>query len=280
MEETRTKKELTHFKTTFAKYKNLMYELTRKNIKLKYRDSWLGIFWSFLQPLLNMIVLTVVFSNIFGAKREHIICYPVYLFTGRLMFEFFTSSSKKALVSFRANAPIIKKVYVPKYMYPVSGILSNFVTFAISIACYIMVWIFFKLTGFQNGGDLTVNWHVLLFFIPMAIMLVFVTGVGLILSVLQVYFRDIEYIWEVFCTLMFYMVPIIYPLQQITTPWIRIIIQLNPLYSMLELFRQCVLYCMPMSWKMLGYASLWAFGTLIVAIFIFDRKSDDLIFHM
>lgn len=269
-----------HFVKMFKKYRNLLSELTRKNVKLKYRDSWLGVFWSFLQPLLNMIVLSVVFGNIFGSDRKFIVCYPVYLFTGRLLFEFFTSSTKRALTSFRSNAPIIKKVYVPKYMYPVSGILSNFVTFAISILCYVCVWIFFKATGIQGGSGLTINGYALLFFIPMAILLVFVVGVGLILSVLQVYFRDVEYIWDVFCTLLFYCIPIIYPLQQITTPWIQIVIKINPLYSMLELFRQCVLYCQPMSWKLLLYALAWAFGTLLIGILIFNKKSDDLILHL
>lgn len=269
-----------HFVKMFKKYRNLLSELTRKNVKLKYRDSWLGVFWSFLQPLLNMIVLSVVFGNIFGSDRKFIVCYPVYLFTGRLLFEFFTSSTKRALTSFRSNAPIIKKVYVPKYMYPVSGILSNFVTFAISILCYVCVWIFFKATGIQGGSGLTINGYALLFFIPMAILLVFVVGVGLILSVLQVYFRDVEYIWDVFCTLLFYCIPIIYPLQKITTPWIQIVIKINPLYSMLELFRQCVLYCQPMSWKLLLYALAWAFGTLLIGILIFNKKSDDLIFHL
>lgn len=276
----KNREEASHFIRMFSKYRNLLTELTRKNVKLKYRDSWLGIFWSFLQPLLNMIVLSVVFGNIFGANRKHIVCYPVFIFTGRLLFEFFTSSTKKAMTSFRTNAPIIKKVYVPKYMYPLSGILSNFVTFAISIICYICVWIFFKLTGLQGGSGLTINAYALLFFIPMAILLIFVIGVGLILSVLQVYFRDIEYIWEVFCTLLFYCVPIIYPLKSITTDWIVLIIKINPLYSMLELFRQCVLYCIPMSWKLLAYACAWAFGTLFIGIFIFNKKSDDLIFHM
>ena len=274
------KDEASHFIETFQKYKNLLRELTRKNVKLKYRDSWLGILWSFVQPLLNMIVLTVVFSNIFGAERKNIVCYPVYLFTGRLLFEFFTSSTKRALSSFRANAPIIKKVYVPKYMYPLSGIFSNFVTFAISIICYICGWIFFKLTGISGGDGLKINYHALLFFVPMAILLLFVVGIGLILSVLQVYFRDIEYIWDVFCTLLFYCVPIIYHLKAVTTPWVQIVIKINPLYSMLELFRQCVLYCTPMSWKLLLYASVWAFATLFVGIWIFRKKSDDLIFHM
>lgn len=274
------KKEASHFLEMFDKYKSLLYELTRKNIKLKYRDSWLGIFWSFLQPLLIMAVLSVVFGNIFGAEREYIVCYPVYLFSGRLLFEFFTSSSKMALNSFRSNAAIIKKVYVPKYMYPLSGILSNFVTFSISILCYICVWIFFKLTGMSDGGELTLTPYVLLFFIPMAILLMFVVGVGLILSILQVYFRDIQYIWDVFCTLLFYMVPAIYHINSIKSDWTRAIIQINPLYSMIELFRQCVLYGEPMQWQMLLYALAWALGVLLIGIFIFNKKSDDLVFHL
>lgn len=274
------KKEASHFLEMFDKYKSLLYELTRKNIKLKYRDSWLGIFWSFLQPLLTMAVLSVVFGNIFGAEREYIVCYPVYLFSGRLLFEFFTSSSKMALNSFRSNAAIIKKVYVPKYMYPLSGILPNFVTFSISILCYICVWIFFKLTGMSDGGELTLTPYVLLFFIPMAILLMFVVGVGLILSILQVYFRDIQYIWDVFCTLLFYMVPAIYHINSIKSDWTRAIIQINPLYSMIELFRQCVLYGEPMQWQMLLYALAWALGVLLIGIFIFNKKSDDLVFHL
>lgn len=274
------KEEISHFFEMFGKYRNLLGELTRKNVKLKYRDSWLGIFWSFLQPLLTMIVLTVVFGGIFGADRAKITCYPVFLFTGRLLFEFFTQSTKRALSSFRSNAPIIKKVYVPKYMYPLSGILSNFVTFSISILCYVCVWIFFKATGLRGGDSLTIGWYALLFFIPMAILLIFVTGVGLILSVLQVYFRDIEYIWDVFCTLLFYCVPIIYHVDTITSDWVHKLIQINPLYSMIELFRQCVLYCEPMKTDMLLYALAWAFGTLLIGILIFNKKSDDLIFHL
>ena len=273
-------KNLQHFVEMFSKYRNLLSELTRKNVKLKYRDSWLGIFWSFLQPLLNMIVLSVVFGGIFGKNSQYIVCYPVYIFSGRLLFEFFTSSTKKALTSFRSNAPIIKKVYVPKYMYPLSGVLSNFVTFAISILCYICVWIFFKVSGLNGGSGLTINAYALLFFVPMTILLVFVIGVGLILSVLQVYFRDVQYIWDVFCTLLFYCVPIIYPLQNITQKWTGILIKINPLYSMVELFRQCVLYCQPMSWKLLLYASAWAIGTLLLGVLIFNKKSDDLIFHL
>lgn len=275
-----TKFEIDHNVAMFKKYRNLLNELTLKNIRLKYRHSWLGIFWSFLQPLLNMIVLSVVFGGIFGKSSEHVICYPVFLFTGRLLFSFFTTSTKQAMTSFRRNQAIIKKVYVPKYMYPLSSILSNFVTFAISLLCLICVWIFFRITGVSGGGDLYITWYSLLCFVPMLILLIFSTGVGLILSVVCVYFRDVEYIWDVLTQLLFYMVPILYPLQQITTPWIVTVIKINPLYSMIELFRQCVLYGQIMSWKLLVYATVVSIITLGIGIWFFNKKSDDIIFHL
>lgn len=273
-------KELDHDVKMFKKYKNLLKELTLKNVKLKYRNSWLGILWSFLQPLLNMIVLSVVFGNILGKKSDLIVCYPVYLFTGRLLFSFFTTSTKQAMTSFRRNQAIIKKVYVPKYMYPLSAIFSNFVTFAISLLCLVCVWIFFKVTGISGGSQLEINGYALLFWVPMLLMLIFSTGVGLILSVLCVYFRDIEYIWDVVTQLLFYMVPIIYHLETINRDWTRFIIKINPLYSMIELFRHCVLYGQLMSWKLLLYATVVSVATLIIGILFFNWKSDDIIFHL
>lgn len=275
-----SKKLIKHDVEMYQKYKNLLTELTRKNVKLKYRNSWLGIFWSFLQPLLNMIVLSVVFGALFGKKSPDYVCYPIYLFTGRLIFDFFNTSTKQAMLSFRKNAAIIKKVYVPKYMYPLSSIFSTFVTFAISIICFVCVWIFFKLTGFSGGSDLRITPFALLFFVPMFLALVFSTGVGLILSVVTVYFRDIEYIWEVLTRLLLYMVPILYPLSRITSDWVIIIIKINPLYSLIELFRQSILYGHIFSWHMLLYATIVSFATLIVGIVIFNWKSDDLVFHL
>lgn len=272
--------ELKHGVDVFKKYKNLLKELTMKNVKLKYRSSWLGILWSFLQPLLNMIVLSVVFGGIFGKHSKYIVCYPVFLFSGRLLFSFFTTSTKQAMTSFRRNQAIIKKVYVPKYMYPLSSIFSNFVTFAISLLCYICVWIFFKVIGISGGDGLYITWHALLCFVPMILLLIFSTGVGLILSVLCVYFRDIEYIWDVVTQLLFYMVPILYPLQNITTEWITVVIKINPLYSMIELFRQCVLYGYMMSWKLLLYATVVSVITLGIGILFFRWKSDDIIYHL
>lgn len=276
-----TKRLIDHDVEMFKKYKNLLAELTRKNVKLKYRNSWLGIFWSFLQPLLNMAVLAVVFGSIFGGNRKGIVCYPVYLFTGRLVYEFFSTSTKQAMISFRKNAAIIKKVYVPKYMYPLSSILSSFVTFSISLICFACVWIFFKLTGFSHGSQLHLTWHVLLFFIPMLTVLIFSTGVGLILSVLQVFFKDIEYIWEVFLRLLFYIIPCIYTMETIeSSKLLTYVIKINPLYSFIELFRDVVLYNQIFNVKHLIYAFCVSIITLMLGVIIFNWKSDDIVFHL
>ena len=275
----KTKNSEHTFWSTFNQYKSLLRELTRKSIKLKYRDSVLGIFWSFVQPLLNMAVLSVVFSSLLG-KRGNITCYPIYLFTGRLLFEFFTTSTKAALLSFRTNAPIIKKVYVPKYIYPLSSILSSFVNLAISLLCLICVWLFFRFSGISGGDSLVLNGYALFFFIPLLLLLIFTTGVGLILSVFQVYFRDIKYMWDVFCTLLFYAVPILYSIETITSKWTRTLIEINPLYHIMELFRQCIYYGKPMDMNLILGATAWSFGVLLLGVWIFNKKSDDLIFHM
>ena len=184
------------------------------------------------------------------------------------------------MTSFRRNASIIKKVYVPKYMYPLSSIFSNFVTFAISLLCLICVWIFFKLTGISGGSNLHITPYVFMSIVPMFLLLIFCTGVGLILSVIGVYFRDVEYIWDVLTQLLFYMVPIVYPFQRITGHWTRIIIKINPLYSMIEMFRQSVLYGYMLSPKLFAYAAVVSFATLAVGIWIFNKKSDDIVFHL
>lgn len=265
---------------TYAKYKYLLIELIRKNIKLKYRNSWLGMIWTFLQPLLNMIVLAMVFTNIFGKNTDGVVCYPIYLLTGRLVFEFYTQSTKKALRSFRENASIVKKVYVPKYMYPISGVLSNFATSMISFVVLLAVTILFKVTDWSHGGDIRLGWYVLQLAVPLLILLIFSVGVGLILSTMAVYFRDIEYIYDVFCTLLFYLMPVVYHVGKITDPFVNRLIRIDPLYSITEMVRQCVLYGELLSWQAIVYSLCWALLILGLGLYIFHKKSDDFILHI
>lgn len=274
------KKAVKKVLANYAKYENLLIELIRKNIKLKYRNSWLGMLWTFLQPLLNMVVLAMVFTNIFGKPTDGVVCYPIYLLTGRLVFEFFTQSTKKALRSFRENASIVKKVYVPKYMYPLSGVLSNFVTSMISFGVLLAVTVLFKVTGWSNGGDIHFSWYVLQLIVPLLILLVFSVGMGMILSTFAVYFRDIEYIYDVFCTLLFYMMPVVFHVGKITNPFVNRLIRFNPLYGLTEMVRECVLYGRLLSWDAILYSLGWAVVFLLLGLYIFHKKSDDFILHI
>ena len=121
---------------SFVNYRFLLWELVKKGIKLKYRRSYLGIIWSLLEPLLTMIVLTIVFGTILGNHEK---TFPVYILCGRLLYNFYSTSTKAGLSSIRKNAAMIKKVYVPKYLYTLSSILYNYIIFLISLLVLVAV---------------------------------------------------------------------------------------------------------------------------------------------
>lgn len=274
-----------YFENAF-KYRYLMQEIVRKNVKLQYRDSFLGMLWTFLQPLFTMIVLVFIFGNIFGKSNNGVVCYPVYLLTGRLLFEFFTQSTKRAMRSIRNSASVLKKVYVPKYIYPLSNVLSNFVTFAISLTVLVVVMGYFLIKNAIAGGtiypDLHLSWYILLSFVPIIILCVFCLGVGLLLSVLNVFFKDIEYIYDVVCTMLFYATPIMYRLEtlKIGSSAVGTILKLNPLYSIIEMFRCCVLYCRVWDWNHFYYAIGASLVVLLIGIWAFYKNQDKFILHI
>jgi len=276
-----------YFKNAY-KYRYLMQEIIRKNVKLQYRDSVLGMFWTFLQPLLTMIVLVFIFGTIFGKSNDGVVCYPVYLLTGRLLYEFFTQATKRAMRSIRNSASVLKKVYVPKYIYPVSNVLSNFVTFAISLLVLVVVMGYFLIKNqfmdVPKYPDLHLSGYIFMAFIPILILCVLCLGVGLILSVLNVFFKDIEYIYDVICTMLFYATPIMYNLTTfkksgMSSGVIRILM-LNPLYSIIEMFRSSVLYCEMINWHHLVYAGAFSIITLVIGIIVFYKNQDKFILHI
>lgn len=271
------------------KYRYLMQEIVRKNVKLQYRDSFLGMLWTFIQPLLTMIILVFIFGTIFGKSNDGVVCYPVYLLTGRLLYEFFTQSTKRAMRSIRNSASVIKKVYVPKYIYPLSNVISTFVTFCISLLVLVVVMGYFLIKNMvMSGGpqypELHLSWYILLSFVPILILCVLCLGVGLILSVLNVFFKDIEYIYDVVTMMLFYVTPIMYKLTTfqksgMSATVIRILM-LNPLYSIIEMFRSCVLYCSMWNWNHFLYAGVFSLVTLAVGLVVFYKNQDKFILHI
>ena len=169
----------------FYKYRFLFTEIVRKNIKLQYRNSVLGMFWTFLQPLLTMIVLAFIFGNIFGRDESKVLNYPVYLLCGRLLYEFYSQATKRAMRSIRNSASVIKKVYVPKYIYPMANVASNFITFLISLLVLAVVMAYYMIF---TDTAMRLTPYILLSFVPILILFVLCVGVGMILCTMYFFF--------------------------------------------------------------------------------------------
>ena len=260
------------------KYRFLLAEIVRKNVKLQYRNSVLGIFWTFLQPLLTTLVLVLVFGGIFGKSNEGIVCYPIYLLCGRLLYEFFTQSTKRAMRSIRNSASVIKKVYVPKYIYPIANVLSNFVTFAISLSVLVVMMAYYMIF---TDVAIRITPYILLSFVPIILLLVLCTGIGLILSTLNVFFKDIEYLYEVFCMLIFYATPIFYKVDALgANKFVQMGLMANPLYSIVSMFRSCVLFGEMWNWNHFFYASIFSLAMLGIGSLVFYKKQDKFILHI
>ena len=275
---------LSKYTGNFMKYRHLLRELVVKNIKLQYRNSVLGMLWTFLQPLMTMIVLAVVFSNLFGKDSKAVVNYPVYLLSGRLLYEFFTHSTKKAMKSIRSNASIIKKVYVPKYIYPFSVVLSTFVTFLISLSVLVVVIAFFNIAKIN---PITISWQVLFALPPVIVLFFFGMGVGLILATRNVFFKDIENLYEVFCLLLFYLTPIVYTLDRLgfeEGSWQLAALKFNPIFGIIDAFRAAVLHSTEFMSFFDGqsflYSTAFALVTFIIGIVVFYKNQDKFILHI
>ncbi len=255
------------FFVNFIKYRNLLIELVIRDIKIKYRRSVLGIFWSFLEPLLFLVALTIIFSTIF---KHNISNYPVYLLTGRLTFEFFSRGTSASMTSIINNASIIKKVYVPKYMYPLGVTFSSFVTFLLSLIVLFVVMIF-------TSAPFTL--YILLGIIPIFLLLMFIIGVGLILATATVFFRDIEHLYGVFVIVLMYGSAIFYP-AEIVPAQFQFLLYWNPVYAFITLSRDAFLYGQWFAPSVLLFAVSSATISLALGIFLFLKYQDRFILHI
>ena len=252
----------------FWRCRFLLKELVLKGIRLKYRKSYLGIIWSLIEPLLTTAVLVVVFGTLFNRAKDQ--TFAVYIMSGRLLYSFFSAGTKGACKEVRKNASMIKKVYVPKYLYPLSNIIFNYIIFLISLIVFIPVMIYAK------QMPTLMMWQV----IPALIELfVLVLGMGLILSVMDVFFRDTEYLWNVITMIIMYMSAIFYPVDRLVKTGFAWILKFNPLYCIIHQMRGGMLGYHVSKWEYL-YPAAVAVVLLLIGVAVFKKKQDDFILHM
>ncbi len=247
---------------TYSEKKFLLKQLVKKDLTSKYKDSVLGILWSFFNPLLIMLVFTAIFSMLFGRSIEN---YPVYFLSGRLIYDFYSAGTKGAMRSIKKNATLLKKIYVPKYMFSVSAVCYEFVNFLISFAILFGVML---ITGAQ--------FHLTTIFaiIPIFFLILLIFGVGLILAVCNTYFSDIGHLYNVFTLVLMYASALFYPME-IVPAVVQKIFTLNPVYSAISCFRECVVYGIMPNTSTLTYLAIFSLTVLAVGIILFkmyDKK--------
>lgn len=250
-----------------SRYGFLVQQLVARDFKNKYKRSVLGMFWSFLNPLLTTLVQYVVFSSIFKSNTEN---FVVYLLTGTIFFNFFSEASNMAMSSIVNNSSLITKVYVPKYIYPLSRVLSSGVNFAISMIPWILVIL-------VTGVEITPA--ILLVIFPIICNVILAMGMGLFLSAIMVFFRDTQFLYGVVLTILMYLTPIFYPVTIIPEQY-RWMFLLNPVSNNIVFARSCVLDGifpgMPLALLCLGYS----LAILALGAWIFKKTQDRFILHI
>jgi len=259
---------------TYNKYKYLLYNLVSRDFKVKYRRSVLGVAWSMLSPIIMMLILSAVFSRVFRFEVQNY-PYPIYIVMGQTMYGFFNEATTSANYSIVESAQLIKKIYIPKYLFPIEKVLFAFINMLFSMIAILIMLIIF---------GCPFSWMMLLFPIPLLELLLFTLGFGLIVSALCVFFRDLKHLYTIITMAWFYITPIIYPIETVEESWIRYVVYINPLTWYIEYFRTLILYN-PADGTVPGLqiniiCLAWAIGTFAFGMLLFRKTQDRFILHI
>ena len=249
------------------KNKFLFKMLVKRDFTRKYKRTVLGMAWSILSPLLNLLIMYLVFSRIFGNSMDH---YLIYLFAGQLIFSFFTDATNMGMSCLVNNAGIFTKVNIPKYLFLFSQNVSSLINFALTIV------VFFLFVAIEG---LPFRWCFLLLLYPTLCLIVFNTGLSLVLSALQVFFRDIQYLWGIATQLIMWLSAIFYTLEQFPEST-RALFRCNPLFVYISYFREIVLYGRVPDMLTHGLCALYALLAFGAGCWMYKRYNQEFLYYV
>ena len=260
----------------FIKYTPLLFLLTSRDFKLKYRRSFLGVLWSMLNPLLIMVVVTSVFTVLLKIKSSDIgMPFAVFYITGSLIFNFFSEATSSSMTAVVSNASLIQKVYLPKYIFIFEKCAFSLINMLLSYIAVLFVFFYYVFRG-----EVSLNITILLIFVPMFLTFLFSIGVGLILSTLTVFFRDIVHIWGVVLTIWLYLTPIVYPIEILKSSRIDWVVRVNPLYYFVDDLRSLMVLGVIPSIEHILIEVLVCLFILLFGVCLFKKAQDRFILHI
>lgn len=269
-------KPASHAKNDFEKDKFILKQLVTKDFKIKYRRSVLGVAWSVLNPLLMMVVMSIVFSTIFGQSRNGSITpemYPLYLIVGNITFSVMSESTNQALMSIIWASSLLKKVKVHRWVFPVQKVLFSLVNFSFSLVAVALVMLFFRVVP---------TWHLILLPVCLLLLMCFCMGLGMMLSALAVFFRDVMHLWTVVITAWMYLTPIFWTTDYISqmAHWIQVLVVVNPMYNYLQFMRDVFLFNTVPSALTFGLCVAWAILALAIGYTVFHKTEHKFILYI
>ena len=251
----------------FRRFTPLLRELVVRDIKVRYRHSALGLVWTVLNPLLMMVVITIVFSTLF---KQNIPNFPIYYLSGSLIFAFNSESTTTALNSIISNASLIKKVYIPKYLFPLSNVLSGLVNLGFSLIAMFIVMLI---------TDAPFHATLLLLPIPIFYTFLFSVGLGILLSAVTVFFRDIAHFYSVFILAWTYFTPIFYPVSALPEG-VQAVVKMNPLYLYVTFVRSCIIDGISPEPVLYAQCAVIALVTLVIGAVVFKKSQDKFVLYL
>lgn len=263
------KKVINNLKYTYKKYGFLLQQLVSRDFKVKYKRSVLGVLWSLLYPILMMAVMAIIFSNVFKFSTPGV-NYLVYLLTGLTFFNYFSEASNLAMSSVVGNFSLINKVYIPKYIFPLSKCLFVGINFLLTL---IPLYVVILATGTGLNW-----WHLLLPFSYLCLFL-FTVGMGFILSTISVFLRDMFYIYGIILTVWTYLTPIMYDIKMLN-PIFAFVLKFNPLYQFINFARSIILFGNCPTLGQFAGCGISALAIFIIGVFVFRKNQDKFIYYV
>ncbi len=248
-------------------YRDLIFQLVRRDIVSRYKRSVLGIAWTMLNPLGMMLVMTVVFSQVFHS----VVGYPAYILSGLIAWNFFAQTTSAAMTQMVWGSSLLQRIYLPRTAFVVSSIGTGIVNLILS---------FVPLLAIMLIIDLPIRWTII--FAPVALLLLaaFALGIGLIFSAWALYFPDVAEMYQVFLVAWMYLTPIIYPAETIPEKYRFWVFNLNPLYYLVQIFRQPIYGGTLPSWSLLAIGGGIALFTLVVGWIFFASRADEFTYRI
>ena len=254
-------------KSRYNDYNFLFEELVKRDFKKRYKGTALGIFWSMLGPLLQILVMTLIFVNFFGRDMPHFI---IYVFCGQQVFQFFRESTTQGMSSLMSNSGIITKIKVPKYVFLLSKNVASLINFG-------MMLIIFFIFVLIDGVTITPYFFFLIY--PTITLMVFNIGAGLVLSALYVFFKDIQYLYDIFCMLLMWLSAIFYSIETFSITTQRLFL-LNPIFAHIHYFRLVVLWGYIPAWHIHLVCAGYALGAIMLGAFFYKRYNYRFVYYM